>query len=77
MSHPFSELRQLLSAPRRRVRGTVVAILGGKVRVRTSKGIGTYLTNGLSVAPGRDVYVSGGGVVSIIAPASETQIYDV
>lgn len=77
MSHPFSELRELLSAPRRRVRGTVVAVLGGKVKVRTSNGIGTYLTNGLSVAPGGDVYVSGGGVVAVLAPVSETPIYDV
>jgi hypothetical protein len=77
MSHPFQELRNLLSPTRRRVRGTVVAVAQGKAKVRTRSGIGSYLVNGLSVAPGSDVYVAGGGVISVVSPPSSSQIYDV
>ena len=77
MSHPLRELQALLSDTRFASRGVVVSVAGSKAKVRTSSGIRSVQTNGLKLASGNEVYVSGNGVVSVVAPASSTTIYDV
>lgn len=74
--HPLVELRNILAKKASPTKGVVVSISEGIAKVRTSSGISAHTCN-VSAAPGNEVYLHNGAVLSVVLPIDDSEIYDV
>jgi hypothetical protein len=77
MTHPYKLLQGLLQKASAPSTGVVQSVAQPIAKVRTSKGIAEYATNGVAVAAGQRVLLSTGGIIGLMQAAPPDQIYDV